>query len=214
VLELWPKLKLACEDFQKSGWQLDPAKGDAFANRYLASLMDFYKIANRAGDGTSAEQAKGQMEQTAEALLAWWNRAAQQGTLKSFNTSSELDPFIGKGDGISLAVAPHRHKLALFQDLTPEIGAIIRGKAPDAARQVWDTFTTLCPTWCAVGEERQVHFGENFVDPPDFAMSAFRAAAFLERLPPNELACKADIPFCRADLFYITKLAMALQEQR
>jgi hypothetical protein len=212
VLELWPKLKATCEDFRKSGWRLDPAKGDLFANRYLASLMDFYAIADRAEDTEAADQAKTQAEQTLDALLAWWNRAAQLGTLKTFNTTSQLDPFIGKGDGISLAVAPHRHKLALFQDLTPQVGVMVRAKAPDAARTVWATFTALCPTWYAMGEERQVHFGENFVDPPDFAMSSFRAAAFLAKTPIDELALKTDIPFCRGDLYYMTKLAIALQD--
>jgi len=62
-----------------------------------------------------------------------------------------------------------------------------------------------------MGEERQVHFGENFVDPPDFAMSAFRALAWLKQPSPEDLARRVDLPFCRADLDYLTKLAIALE---
>ena len=137
-------------------------------------------------------------------------RPAEHGTLRVFSTSSELNPFIGKGDGIFLEVAPHRHKLALFQDLTPEVAALVRRHAPDAVEQVWRTFTALCPTWALTGEERQVHFGENFVDTPDFAQSGFKALAWLNQAPRDDLARRVDLPSCRADLYHVTKLALAL----
>ena len=136
-------------------------------------------------------------------------RAGKGGTLKTFSKASELDPFIGKGDGIFFAVAPHRHKLALFQDLTPEVAALVRTKAPGAMDRVWGL--TLCPTWSCVGDERQVHYGENFVDPPDFALGGCRALAWLRNASSDELARKVDLPFCRADLYYLIKLALALE---
>jgi len=64
-----------------------------------------------------------------------------------------------------------------------------------------------------MGEERQVHYGENYVDPPDFAMSAFRAFAWLCGADAKDLAVKADMPFCRADLFYLAKLSIAADRQ-
>ncbi|MGA2865867.1 MAG: PQQ-binding-like beta-propeller repeat protein [Verrucomicrobiota bacterium] len=214
VLEAWPDLKAAFEDFAKSGWRLDAAKGDLFANRYLASLLALGRLADQAGDSALALQAKARSQETAQALIAWWNRAAEHGTLKTFNTSSELDPFIGQGDALWLAVAPHRHKLGLFQDLTPEVAALVRGQAPDAVQRVWQTFTALCPTWPLLGEERQVHFGENFLDPPDFALNCFKALAWLKEPSPEELARRVDLPYCRADLYYIIKLALALEARR
>jgi hypothetical protein len=206
----WPALKTAFEDFANSNWRLNPP-GDPFANRYLASLLAFSQIAEARGETDLARHARDKASETAEALVAWWRRAAERGTLRTFNTSSELDPFIGKGDGISLAVAPHRHKLALFQDLTPEVAAMLREKAPDAVAGVWQTFYALCPTWSLVGEERQVHFGENFLDPPDFALSAFQARAFLTNSSQGELARRVDLPFCHADLDYLIKLALVLK---
>ena len=62
-----------------------------------------------------------------------------------------------------------------------------------------------------MGEERQVHFGENFVDPPDLAMGAFRAMKWLGKPSREALASRVDIPFCRADLGFVTKLALALE---
>jgi hypothetical protein len=214
VLESWPGLKGAYEAFVKSGWRLDATRGDPFANRYLASLTAFSRIAERAGDSALALQAKAKAKETGDALLGWWNQAADRGTLKVFSTSSELDPFIGKGDGIFLAVAPHRHQLALFQGLTPDVAELVRSQAPGAAERVWRTFTALCPTWALTGEERQVHFGENFVDAPDFALGSFRALAWLNQASPEELARRVDLPSCRADLYYLTKLALALDSRQ
>jgi len=214
VLESWPGLKVAFEAFEKSGWRLDATKGDPFANRYLASLTAFSRIAERVGDSALALQAKTKAKETGDALVSWWNQAADRGTLKVFGTSSELDPFIGKGDGIFLAVAPHRHQLALFQGLTPDVAALVRSQAPGAAERVWRTFTALCPTWALTGEERQVHFGENFVDAPDFALSSFRALAWLNQASREELVRCVDLPYCRADLYYLTKLALALDSEQ
>jgi len=70
---------------------------------------------------------------------------------------------------------------------------------------------STCPTWHLMGEERQVHYGENFVDPPDFALDAFKAFAWLRDASAQELAQRVDIPFCRADLSCITKLALAVR---
>jgi hypothetical protein len=211
VLAAWPQLKACFEDFAKTGWRLDGAKGDLFANRYLASCIALGRIADQAGERELATRADKLAAETTEALLAWWRRAAEVGTLTSFKGSGELDPFIGKGDAISFQIAPHRHKLALLHDLTPEIAQRLREQAPEAVDRVWQTFEVLYCTWPFVGEERQVHFGENFVDPPDLALDAFKTCAWLRSAPREEMARRVDLPFCRADLFYLMKLALALE---
>ncbi len=211
VLRDWPKLKASYSDFLRTGWKLDSAKGDQYANRYLASLLSFKRLATKAGDADAVQEVTPTIEATTEALAGWWRRAAGTGTLTTFNKAFELDPFIGKGDGLWLAVAPHRHKLALFEDITPEIAKLVLSRAPGSADRVWSAFASLCPTWHLSGEERQVHFGENFIDPPDFALSGFRALAWLKRGTTEELADRVDLPFCRADLYYVMKLALALE---
>jgi hypothetical protein len=87
---------------------------------------------------------------------------------------------------------------------------LVRAQAPTAVERVWQLFSELCPTWPLTGEERQVHFGENFVDPPGFAMSAFKALAWLKAGTREDLSRRVDLPFCRADLYYLTKLSLAL----
>jgi len=66
------------------------------------------------------------------------------------------------------------------------------------------------PGWYLAGEERQFHFGENYVDYPDFAMDIFLAKAYLEKSPPEKLAGWVDMPWCAGDLYYIEKLALVL----
>ena len=207
----WPQIKESYDAFGKTNWRLDGARGDLFANRYLASLLALAHIAEKAGDPETARRATAHAEQTAEALAAWWKRAAESGTLTTFRGPGELDPFLGKGDGISFRVAPHLHKVALLRDLTPEAAALMKDKAPGAIARVWTIFETLYRTWPLTGEERQVHFGENHVDPPDLALGGFQALAWLKDASSAELARRLDLPFCRADLFHLVKLALCLE---
>ena len=214
VLAAWPELKACFADWQKSGWRPDGARGDLYANRYLASLLAFAQLARAAGDSALEQTATAQADAATAQLVAWWRRAAAQGTLRSFKDASQLDPFIGGGDALSFKVAPHRHKLALFRDLTLEVATRVRAQAPDAVDAVWRMFARLYATWWLVGEERQVHFGENFVDPPDLALGGFQALTWLREAGAEELACRVDLPFGRADLCTLTKKVLALDAAR
>jgi hypothetical protein len=211
VRAAWPAIKANFEDFIKSSWKLDPAKGHLRANRYLASLLAFAKLAQKMGDGEAARKAAAFADETAAALAAWWKASVERSAPRVYKNISELDGFIGKGDdGLFFRIIPHNHKMALFYDLTPEVAALVKRDAPEAAPQVWKAFETLCATWWLTGEERQVHFGENFVDPPDFARDAFAAAAWIGGVPTETLQKRVDLPFCRADLTHLRKLAIAL----
>ncbi|MBU6400693.1 MAG: hypothetical protein KGS61_10265, partial [Verrucomicrobia bacterium] len=197
--------------FQKSKWELDNRTGDPYANRYLASMLGFARLADQAGDATAASAARDQAAVTAEGLVAWWERTVQEPAFGSFTNTTQLDAFINHGDKLFLALAPHRHQLALWQDLTPGIARGLRERIPMVLEAVWQRFAALCPTWPFAGAEPQVHFGENFVDTPDFALDAFRARAWLSDAPPAELAEDLDLPRCPADLDYVIKLAIILE---
>lgn len=213
VLRSWQQIRQTYEAFAATGWRLDGAKGDLYANRYLASLLAIARMAERIGDRETARKAKAQADQTEEALAAWWRRAAGEKSV-SLRGSSELDPFIGQGDALSFRIAPHRHKIALLRNLTPEVAQRIRSREPQAVEQVWQRFETLHRTWYLVGEERQVHFGENFVDPPDLALSGFLGMRWLRGASGQSLSRRVDLPFCRADLYHLMKLALCLERSK
>jgi hypothetical protein len=210
VLASWEGLKRSFDDFAGTGWRLDPAKGDLYANRYLASLLAFARIAERARDTERARRAAAMAAETKDALSAWWMRSSQRAALPVFKGSAEMDPVLSSGDALFFAVFPHRQKPALFHDLTPEVAQLVNAGAPGAPAKVWASFQALCPTWHLAGEERQVHTGENFIDGPDFGLDAFKAADWLATSPPDELARRVDLPFSRADASYLTRLALLL----
>jgi hypothetical protein len=210
----WPSLRACFADFQKTQWRLDGAKGDRFANRYLSSLLACERIARRFDDAETAAEAGQLLVTNKAAVVQWWERAAQQATRRAFNGSAELDPFITQGDALSLRLAPHRHQLALFHDLNPDLGRELRPAVRQAAMEVWRLFQAQQATWWVVGEERQVHFGENFVDPPELAWGAFNVLAWLAGSEGPELAARIDLPFCRADLSHLAKIAIVLENRR
>ena len=209
----WQAIRQCFDDFTQMGWRLNSERGDLFANRYLASLIAFQHIAEKFGDVDSAKRAQMLVEATQKALLTWWRWSAEQVRLKIFRDIGEWDEFIGKGDALFFAIAPHKAKIALFHNLTPEVAAVVRKEVPEAAKKIWQTFELLCPTWHLVGEERQVHYGENFVDPPDFALDAFRTFKWLVGASYEQLCLRLDIPVCRADLSYAMKLALSLESK-
>lgn len=208
--DLWPEIESMWRGFEERHWRLDPTRGDLFANRYLASLQALAQVAREQEETEIHENASALADATSTALVAWWERTAREIRSLPWNGSREVDDFIRSGNGLFLATAPHRHRLALFHELTPEIGALLHRRCPDAVDVVWQAFERLCPTWWLVGEEAQVHGGENLADTPDFAASAFRALAFLRHTPPNELAARIDVPAGRGDLHRLAKLAITL----
>ena len=211
VRAAWPQLQAAFEQWEQSGWRLEGQRGDLHADRYLGALLALQRLAELAGNSDTAARARQRFEQLGGELLIWWRRAAREGTLTAFAGVSELDSFIGGGDALSFRVRPHKHKVALFRDLTPELAGWLRREAPEAVAAVWETFARLYATWWLVGEERQVHYGENLFDPPDLALGAFQTLAWLRGADADQLARRVDRPFARADLYHLTKLAVALE---
>ncbi|MCS6977521.1 MAG: PQQ-binding-like beta-propeller repeat protein [Gemmatales bacterium] len=207
----WPEIRQAYLDFKQRNWKLDPSRGDLYANRYLSSLWAFSRIAERMEDQALADESRKAAQENTQALIAWWQRSAEQFRPKVFRDISDWDHFINHGDGLLFCIRPHKMKIALFHDLTPELAATIRQQAPQAAAKMLEAFEQLCPTWHLVHEERQLHYGENLYDPPDFALDAFRAMLLLRDPTGERNEAWIDIPSCKADLTYITKLAMFLE---
>lgn len=208
--ERWPEWVAAWDAFRQSGWQLSATRGDLHANRILTSIHAFAALALEQDEPGLHDEAMGLARRTEDALVAWWQRAARDVRTRSFEGIGALDAFIAGGDGLFFRVAPHRHRLALFNDLTPDIARLVRDRAPEAVDTLWRAFEQLCPTWWLVGEERQVHGGENLFDTPDVTLAAFRAYAYLRHPTAAELAARIDIPASHADLDHVTKIAITL----
>jgi hypothetical protein len=193
---------------------------DIHANRYLASLVMFERMARARRDETRAEKAAFRAAGLARRLRSLWSVAAARKELPVLPSIREWDAFLSAGDPLFFAIAPHRAKILLFQKISPLVAARLEAIVPTdgetlaaQVERVWTEFESLCPTWHLAGEERQVHYGENFADPPDFSEAAFRALAWLRKAPREELSRRVDVPFCHADLGWMRKLAILLDRE-
>jgi hypothetical protein len=203
----WPRLLRCFEDFLAAGWTLAPERGDLNANRYLAALVALRVLAQHQGDAETAARAEAVMRRVREGLEGWWKRVLAEPALAEFKGAGELDPFIGRGTALWFRITPHRHKLALLREFGPEVAETL-GMVSAAAQ--WRLPKALLSTWALAGEERQLHYGENFVDGPDLAMAVFG----FQRWQPQGAGVSAgevDVPFCRADLCHVLKLAWLLE---
>ncbi|NQT87409.1 PQQ-binding-like beta-propeller repeat protein, partial [bacterium] len=212
VLRSWLPMRGVFRDFVKTGWGIDGGAGDVHANRTLASLLAFAHIAERAGDGRAMREARAMADSLTTALVAWWERSAKAADLPVFTSVKAWDSMLRKGGPLFHRVGAHKAKLALMTGLTPEVAAIVLARTPKSVERLWGIFELLCPTWYLAGEERQVHFGENYMDGPDLGLAAFQALAWLRKAPPEALMKRLDMPFCRADLAHLSRLTIALTQ--
>jgi hypothetical protein len=183
--------------------------GHLYLNRTAAGCLAYARLAPRFGDADGAAEATRELGRLlAEALRVYRERAQK--------ADDTLHQSAGKGDLAGNAARPlyfhlnnHKSKLALFLDLAPELGAALVKAAPGETDVLQRWVDRLMPAFFLAGGERSVHYGENFVDLPDTVHGLFLAEAFLWRAPAERLARDADLPWSRADLFHIEKLARA-----
>ena len=102
----------------------------------------------------------------------------------------------------------------MLLDLSPELGRELAAAAPDETEVLRTFFTLLMPTYYLAWGERNVHFGENFVDLPDSVQGIFLAHAYLWGADARTLDKQTDLPWCRGDLFHIERLVLAIEAER
>lgn len=207
----WPEIEASLRAFEQSGWRFDPAKGDLFANAYLAGLMGYVRIARRLEHAQAADRGAAKAAELASRIVAQYRADAEKVFLPEFDNVSQFDRWREEGaGGFFWKVAGHKAKPAKFHGLTPEVGRLLADHAATATAKYLAFVDRSLPGWFLAGEERQFHYGENFIDFPDFSLDLFQARAWIERAPAAKLARWVDLPWCSGDLFYVRKLALVL----
>ncbi|MCS7223041.1 MAG: PQQ-binding-like beta-propeller repeat protein [Armatimonadetes bacterium] len=189
------------------------AKDLLFMNRYINSLVALKELKDSV-PGLSASEIDGHLQRWTETLISVWKKAGEESRLRVFSGIQEWDQRIAWGEPFLVAVRPHRARWSLFADVNPPTAALLLQHSFEPVQKVWSVFSALCPTWHIVGGERQIHYGENFIDPPDFALSAFRFLAFVLKANKEELKKRWDLAFCPADLCHIIKVSLVLETGR
>lgn len=205
----WSAIRSCYASFAASDWRFDGEKCDLFANRYIGGLIGYARLA-RGRDDRSASEASRKAASALAGRIRSFHADVGHIRLPSIRNVRQVGRFIARGNGLYCGRG-HYAKIDKFLDLQPEIAAAVRDYAPKAAGFYLRLVDITMPGWYLAWEERQVHFGENFIDYPDQAVSIFRAKALLERVGRKALKRYLDLPWCAGDLFYIEKLVRILE---
>lgn len=180
---------LATEPFE---FDPDDREGNAAQelNEKIAGVIGYAKIMHELGENDEVDRALVLLEPM---LIA---RIRHEMT----------DRRLIRKDGKAL----HAAAVPRYRSLTPELGAILHERAgPALERNLRDLMKGL-PVWYQAFSERMIG-GENYITPPTLAWGMFLALAYGVQVEPSELAEYVDQPWCKADLYYIDKLASALR---
>jgi len=104
----------------------------------------------------------------------------------------------------------HHGRLSRYENLTPELAAILSDHAGEQLGVNLRDLLRQWPVWYQAWGERLIG-GENYVNPPSMSHGLFLILADGSQAPPEQLLKYLDHPWCRADLYYIDKLTALLR---
>ena len=215
VERLWPKIRELGEAYLQRPLQIDDQQGShLWLNRTLVGCVAYARLAKRFRDDQQASAAREETKRLGSLLLAEYRRRAAIAAGLLSQATSGGDTHHNQGRKLYFHLNNHKSKLALLLDLSPELGRELAAAAPGETEVLRTFFTLLMPTYYLAWEERNVHYGENFVDLPDSLHGIFLAHAHLWDADAQTLDRHTDLPWCRGDLFHIERLALAMAASR
>jgi len=113
-------------------------------------------------------------------------------------------PTRGESGGI------HQAKVPRYEDLVPELSQVLGKLAGEELKAHVDDLQRALPLWYQAYGERMIG-GENYISPPHLARGIYLAAADGTGATAQQLAARLDQPWCRADLYYVEKIAATLR---
>jgi hypothetical protein len=114
--------------------------------------------------------------------------------------------------GVVAAVPVSRSIFARWRHLTPEVGRILAHYAGPIHKHLMDVYVDYHrPTWSLAWGVETMWRNESPFALPTMSAEIFAARAWILAEPAARLACFVDIPWCRADLFYIQKLVLCIE---
>lgn len=209
--EVLTKVREVWQDFRKRSLKPRSKTDRLWANAYLGGLLAVVRIARQLGEEKWAEEAEADCAILAHWLVDRFCEDARQLTIPEFTDVLQFDRWRAEDRlGFFLVLRPHKAKPDKCHGLVPEVGVLLGRVAPEPAAAYLRFVDNSLPGWYLVGEERQFHYGENFMDYPDLALSVFQAQAYFAAKTPKELARWVDIPLCKGDAYFVHKLAITL----
>lgn len=160
-------------------------------NSRLAGLIAYCRIAKALEDGEALTKALPVVRQAMRQRLAYELAHTRGGVL-------------GRGPG-------NRAVFARWRNLTPEVAALLRAYALPINTRLMSLYVDYHrPGWWLAWNVEQLMRNEAPTQLPGTAWDIFNTRALLLQDTPEQLSLYVDIPWCKADEFYIRKLALAL----
>jgi outer membrane protein assembly factor BamB len=161
-------------------------------NGYLAGLIAYCRMAKRVSDDAAVEQG----------LVAARNAMRERLAYEFAHTRG----------GLITQVAVLRSIFGRWRHLTPEVGRLCASYAAQTHKHLMDVYVDYHrPTWCLAWNVETMWRNECPFAFPTMAAEVFAARALILREPAVKLTRFLDIPWCKADLFYIQKLLFAIE---
>ncbi len=116
--------------------------------------------------------------------------------------------------GVFSDVPVKRQVVARWRNLTPEVAQMLAQYAGDISRQLMNRLIDHHrPTWWLAWNVELANRGETPFSLPSMAAEIFAAKALILRESAERLQSYLDLPWCRADLYYIQKLVHCLEAE-
>lgn len=161
-------------------------------NGYLGGLIAFCRMAKQKKDGEALEQG-----------LALVRKFFRQRLIYE----------LAHPRGGLITQVPHlRTIFARWRHLTPEVGRFLATYAGEIHQNLMKVYVDYHrPTWWLAWNVELLWRNEAPFAFPTMSMEIFSARVFILREPAEKLLHYLDLPWCRADLFYIQKLVMIIE---
>ncbi|MCX8157916.1 MAG: PQQ-binding-like beta-propeller repeat protein [Verrucomicrobiae bacterium] len=198
-LWLWTRTPAAIGWLEKHWPQLrerlrtPPARpDDDFGNARLAGLMAYCRLARAAGDQAAVDEALPLTRQAMRARLVFALAHTRGGVIRTLPNG--------------------RSVVARWRRLTPEVARLLAAYALPVERQLMATYVDYHrPGWWLAWNVEQLWRNESPTQLPTTPMEIFAARALILGEPAERLRSMVDLPWCRADEFYVQKLALTLR---
>jgi len=190
----WEKVLSRADEARKvfeAPAKIDPkGKGSARdLNGQLAGVLGYARLMKKAGQAAEVDRALARLAELAA------DRVHHERADSNF---------------IREVAGAHSASIPRYVDLVPEIPRILKDRAKEEFAANLRDLTLQLPLWYQAFAERMMG-GENYTHTPALARGLFAALADGGRAAPAELTAKLDQPWCRADLYFIEKLAAVLR---
>ncbi len=161
-------------------------------NGYIAGLIAYCRMARLMKDEAAMEKGLAKVRDALRERLAY-----------------ELGRWRG---GVITQVPVLRSIFGRWRHLTPEVGRFLGTHAGRIHRHLMDVYVDYHrPTWFLAWGLETMWRNESAFAFPTMAAEVFAARAMILGEPAEKLDGFIDIPWCRADLFYIQKLVLCIE---